>query len=99
MPLETRFQLDCLKAMKDLSENGEKSHGLGIQDRLNKKYDSEINHGRLYPNLDKLIERGLVEKSELDKRTNEYTLTDEGRETLNARIVEMGGKVPEEASA
>jgi DNA-binding PadR family transcriptional regulator len=41
-----------------------------------------VNHGRLYPNLDDLVEMGLVEKSELDKRTNQYALTDEGYQAL-----------------
>lgn len=45
-------------------------------------YDSEVNHGRLYPNLDELVERDLIAKSELDKRTNEYELTNEGYELL-----------------
>ena len=45
-------------------------------------YDDEVNHGRLYPNLDDLVEMGLVEKSELDKRTNQYALTDEGYQAL-----------------
>ncbi|MFB6354073.1 MAG: PadR family transcriptional regulator [Halobacteriales archaeon] len=53
-------------------------YGLAIKRELEEYYDEEVNHGRLYPNLDDLVGLGLVEKSELDKRTNEYALTDEG---------------------
>jgi Transcriptional regulator PadR-like family. len=40
----------------------------------------------LYPNLDDLVSEGLVEKSELDKRTNLYELTDDGGEAVLNRI-------------
>ncbi|WP_407045718.1 PadR family transcriptional regulator [Haloarcula laminariae] len=57
-------------------------YGLGLKRSLEGYYDRDVNHGRLYPNLDDLVERGLVEKSELDKRTNEYALTAAGEELL-----------------
>ncbi|WP_137290935.1 helix-turn-helix transcriptional regulator [Natronorubrum halophilum] len=56
-------------------------HGLAIKDKLEKYYETEIHHGRLYPNVDK----GLVEKGELDKRTNYYTITTRGQRELEAR--------------
>jgi DNA-binding PadR family transcriptional regulator len=57
-------------------------YGLAVKRALESYYDSEVNHGRLYPNLDELVEMGLVEKSELDKRTNQYGLTEAGLETV-----------------
>ena len=60
----------------------EPMYGLAIKRELEAYYDSEVNHGRLYPNLDELVEDGLIEKSELDKRTNQYALTDEGYEVV-----------------
>jgi DNA-binding PadR family transcriptional regulator len=60
----------------------EPMYGLAIKRQLEDYYESEVNHGRLYPNLDDLIEQGLVEKSELDKRTNQYALTDAGYEAI-----------------
>jgi DNA-binding PadR family transcriptional regulator len=39
----------------------------------------------LYPNLDTLIDKGYVTKSQLDDRTNRYELTDAGREVLAER--------------
>ena len=73
----TAFQQNVLTILAE-----DARYGLAIKRELESYYDSEVNHGRLYPNLDDLVEMGLVEKSELDKRTNEYALTDEGLETV-----------------
>ncbi|MFW5959462.1 MAG: PadR family transcriptional regulator [Natronomonas sp.] len=69
----TAFQQNILAILAE-----EARYGLAIKRELESYYDDEVNHGRLYPNLDELVEMGLVEKSELDKRTNQYALTDEG---------------------
>lgn len=61
-------------------------YGLAIKRELEAYYGSEVNHGRLYPNLDDLVDHGLVEKSELDKRTNQYELTDEGHDIVLGQI-------------
>ena len=60
-------------------------HGLAIRDELGEYYNKEIQHGHLYPNLDTLVDKGLVEKEEKDGRTNSYSLTGPGRRELNAR--------------
>jgi DNA-binding PadR family transcriptional regulator len=73
----TAFQQNILVILAE-----EARYGLAIKRELESYYDSEVNHGRLYPNLDDLVEMGLVEKSELDKRTNEYALTDDGYEAV-----------------
>lgn len=66
-------------------------HGLAIKDELEGYYEKEIHHGRLYPNLDTLVEKGLVEKSQHDRRTNEYTTTRRGTREIEARA-EWEGK-------
>jgi len=77
------FQRDVLVTAGQLAnERDLPPHGLGIKSCLEDDYGEEINHGRLYPNLDELVEEGLLEKGELDKRTNYYKLTDEGRSVL-----------------
>lgn len=73
----TAFQQNILTILAE-----EARYGLAIKRELEEYYGSEVNHGRLYPNLDDLVEMGLVEKSELDKRTNQYALTEEGEQTL-----------------
>ena len=77
----TAFQRDLLYVIAGLDE----PHGLAIKEELEEYYEKEIHHGRLYPNLDTLVDKGLVEKGELDRRTNFYTLTRRGGRELDAR--------------
>jgi len=73
----TAFQQNILMILAE-----EPRYGLAIKRELEDYYGTEVNHGRLYPNLDDLVDLGLVEKSELDKRTNQYELTHEGYEAI-----------------
>jgi len=77
----TAFQQNILVILAE-----EARYGLAVKRELETYYDSDVNHGRLYPNLDDLVEMDLVEKSELDKRTNEYGLTEKGYEVLLEQI-------------
>lgn len=61
-------------------------YGLGLKSALSDYRGEEVNHGRLYPNLDWLIRQGLVEKWEQDDRTNGYGLTDKGKTLLEDRF-------------
>lgn len=62
-------------------------HGLAVKEEIEGYYESEIHHGRLYPNLDTLVEKGLIDKDEKDRRTNKYTITDAGVEFVEQRKV------------
>lgn len=77
----TAFQQRILVILSE-----EARYGLAVKSELEKCYGSDVNHGRLYPNLDDLIEMGLVEKQALDKRTNEYALTDAGYDAIVNRL-------------
>jgi DNA-binding PadR family transcriptional regulator len=88
----TAFQQNILTILAE-----EPRYGLAIKRELESYYDSEVNHGRLYPNLDELVEMDLVEKSELDKRTNQYALTDEGYETVLDQLHWMFDKIVTDA--
>jgi DNA-binding PadR family transcriptional regulator len=77
----TAFQQTILAILSE-----EARYGLAIKRELEDYYSSEVNHGRLYPNLDELVEMGLVEKSALDRRTNEYALTETGHTTLTNQL-------------
>jgi PadR family transcriptional regulator PadR len=77
----TGFQRDLLYVIAGRDE----PKGLAIKDELEGYYEKEIHHGRLYPNLDTLVDKGLVEKGELDKRTNYYATTRRGERELEAR--------------
>ncbi len=77
----TGFQRDLLVVIAGL----EQPHGLAVKEELEEYYGTEIHHGRLYPNLDTLVEKGLVEKGQLDQRTNYYVVTNRGDRELTAR--------------
>ena len=77
----TAFQQNILAILAE-----EARYGLAVKRELESYYESEVNHGRLYPNLDDLVEMGLVDKSELDKRTNQYALTEAGYEALLGQL-------------
>jgi len=77
----TAFQQNILVVLSE-----EPMYGLAIKRELEAYYGDEVNHGRLYPNLDELVEEGLVEKSELDKRTNQYELTEAGQDAVVDRL-------------
>ena len=84
----TAFQQNILTILAE-----EPRYGLAIKRELESYYDSEVNHGRLYPNLDDLVEMDLVEKSELDKRTNQYSLTDDGYQAVLDQLGWMFDKI------
>ena len=77
----TGFQRDLLYVITGLDQ----PHGLAIKQKMEDYYEKEVHHGRLYPNLDTLVEKGLVEKSQRDRRTNEYTVTHRGSREIEAR--------------
>jgi len=77
----TGFQRDLLIVTAGIEE----PHGLAIKEELEEYYEKEIHHGRLYPNLDTIVDKGLVEKGEKDRRTNVYKLTRRGKREIEAR--------------
>ncbi|MBX0325771.1 PadR family transcriptional regulator [Halomicroarcula sp. F13] len=94
----TRFQWTILYLLA--REDGQSEYGLGIKRALEAYYGDEVNHGRLYPNLDQLVDAGYIKKGELDNRTNLYELTETGKRLLRrdadrrATIVDsLGGEL------
>jgi len=79
----TAFQRDLLYAVA--GNDGEK--GLALKRALEGYGYPSINHGRLYPNLDELAEKGLISKGSIDDRTNSYSLTQRGETEIEARLV------------
>ena len=70
----TGFQRDLLYCIAGL----DKPSGQSIKEQLEGRMDHEITHGRLYPNLDTLVESKLVTKGDIDRRTNYYQISEEG---------------------
>lgn len=80
------FQRDLLLSIKWIEEQEGAPSGSKVKTDLSDRYGSNINHGRLYQNLDELVETGLVEKSFYDGRTNAYRLSDDGHRLLHDAV-------------
>ena len=87
----TSFQRDILIVLAGSTGR----NGLNIKNTLEQYYDSEVNHGRLYPNLDSLIELGYVAKQSVDGRTNSYALTELGHSLIDSRKKWVANRAPE----
>jgi len=77
----TGFQRDLLYTIAGLDG----AHGLGIKNEIETVYEIEVNPSRLYPNLDTLVTKGLVEKGTIDDRTNSYDITEQGLQLIASR--------------
>lgn len=77
----TGFQRDLLYVIA----GADQPSGQDVKDEIETYYSAEINHGRLYPNLDTLVNKELVEKGQLDRRTNYYAITESGEVTIEDR--------------
>ncbi|MFP9193171.1 PadR family transcriptional regulator [Natrialbaceae archaeon A-CW1-1] len=77
----TGFQRDLVYVIA----GAERPSGQEVKEEVEQYYGSEINHGRLYPNLDTLVNKELVEKGQLDRRTNYYALADSGKQRIQER--------------
>lgn len=73
----TAFQRDLLYVTAGLTQPS----GQRIKSELEQEID-EITHGRLYPNLDTLVDQGYMTQGEIDRRTNYYELTEIGRQAI-----------------
>jgi len=77
----TAFQRDLLYVISAI--NG--GTGLQIKDEMEEYYEKNIHHGRLYPNLDTIVNKGLATKRSLDDRTVHYELTRRGNRRIEDR--------------
>ncbi|ELY56114.1 transcriptional regulator PadR family protein [Natronococcus amylolyticus DSM 10524] len=78
----TGFQRDLLYVIA----GAEQPSGQEIKSEIEQYYSADINHGRLYPNLDAVVNKDLVEKGQLDRRTNYYELTETGEQAIEDRL-------------
>lgn len=88
----TAFQFDLLAA---IARSGERPCGQDIKGILDEQYGRDLSHNRLYPNLDTLAAKELVEKGQINRRANYYALTDEGTRLLESRMDHLVGAVRE----
>jgi DNA-binding PadR family transcriptional regulator len=81
----TMFQIDILTVCARLEASLGNVKGLAIKDGLEDVIEKPVNHGHLYPNLDELAAKGLIEKGKIDDRSNFYRVTEEGFRVLDER--------------
>ena len=77
----TAFQRDQLYVIAGLDG----ARGVRIQDELEEYYANDVQPGRLYPNLDVLVEKGLVNKEPINDRANSYSPTRRCLRAIEAR--------------
>ncbi|MDF9748272.1 PadR family transcriptional regulator [Natrinema salsiterrestre] len=77
----TGFQRDLLYVIAGAAHPS----GQDVKEEIEQYYSSEINHGRLYPNLDTVVNKDLVEKGQIDRRTNYYAITEAGEQAVEER--------------
>jgi DNA-binding PadR family transcriptional regulator len=76
----TGFQRDLLYVIAGLDHpSGQRIKEVLTEDR------GEVNPGRLYPNLNTLVDIGYVEKGTKNKRTNYYQITELGIRIIRDR--------------
>ncbi|ELZ80468.1 PadR family transcriptional regulator [Haloferax larsenii] len=76
----TGFQRDLLYVIAGT----ERPSGQEIKEIISRDV-GEVNHGRLYPNLDALVEQGYVNKGQHDRRTNFYEISESGKTAIRER--------------
>jgi PadR family transcriptional regulator PadR len=76
------FQRDILWIVA----GSDSSIGMTILEQLEAYYEESINSGRFYPNINELVESGLIEKNNTGGRTNTYSITERGESVLQNRI-------------
>lgn len=77
----TAFQRDLLY----VAAGRDRPSGREVKDEIESVYNRDITHGRLYPNLDVLAEKGFIEKGEINRRKNYYEVTSHGDDQLEDR--------------
>jgi len=77
----TGFQRDILYCAAAVDD----PYGLKIGREMENYASPDIYHGRLYPNLNTLVNKGLLKKEKKDDRSNLYILTPEAKQLIIER--------------
>jgi len=95
----TGFQRDILYCIAPLDD----PTGIEIKQEVTQYIGEEVNHGRLYPNLDELADKNLINKAAKNNRANVYQLTESGvnliqnrRKWENLKLEHLGLELTEE---
>lgn len=74
----TNFQRDLLFVVAGVTS----ASGKEVKQTLEDSQDRRFLAGRVYTNLDALVDEGFVEKGEIDGRTNRYKITEQGENAI-----------------
>ena len=77
----TAIQRDLLFVVSGMRD----SSGKAIKSELEDSQGRDLLAGRVYTNLNELVDEDLITKGSKNGRTNEYSLTDEGRDAVRRR--------------
>lgn len=77
----TGLQRDLMYIIASLNQPS----GQAVKERMEEEFGSGVTHGRLYPNLDTLVDEGFVTNVEVDQHANYYELSETGRQALIER--------------
>lgn len=81
------FERDVLLVIRRMEVYDESvPYGSTVADAVDALYGESVNRARLYTTVDRLVERGLVEKSVLDARRNGLALTEEAVTLLEMQV-------------
>ena len=83
------FQRDLLVVAAEAAAADVDPIGLQLKSRLDERYPGEVGHGRLYQNLDVLADEGLIDRREIDGRTNAYEVTPDARDLLDEHLDDL----------
>lgn len=82
----TGFQRDLLKSIRRCSRHDQIPTGQTIKEDIEERYGESVTNGRLYQNLNYLVEVDLLSKGFVDGRTNTYHLTQTAEEMLDETV-------------
>jgi len=75
------FQRDLLFVICGLSD----PNGQEIRAEMEQTLSDDVQHGRVYSNLNDLVDLGYVRKERENGRTNRYMLTEDGEDVIESR--------------
>ena len=76
----------------------EEATGVRIHQHLNRYYEQDRSEPRVYNSLDNLVSKELVEKSQKNRRTNLYSITQSGIQALEDHRNWQNQQLPDELS-
>lgn len=85
----TGFQRDLLKSIRYCTGEGATPTGQVVKRHLESQYGDDINNGRLYQNLNYLVDCGLLDKGFVDGRTNTYRLSEQTVAMLDETAIRL----------